>query len=286
MRKFWLIGIVTVSSFLFVSNVDAFSVSPTRFLITANPDSNKTVQLIVRNDELVTRKFKIFVSGLKQETNGALLLIDNIDVAETWIKPELDNIQLSAGKSTDVKFAINVPSGIAPGSHYIGLVVEEDPDTSTGSVLGGRLFAILTLRVAGDAVESVSVDKWYGPIIIMGRDWPLILQINNNGNIDVPIMSNVEISYAGKLIESAEWSLGNNLLSGSSRYLEKTIHPTLVWPGIYEIHNKISYGRSGQEVWSLCRIWYFPLWSIICGVIIILTFLFVIFKFGHRHAKV
>ncbi len=272
--------------FLFADQVSAFSISPTRFLITANPDTKQIVWLNVKNDEQESKKFKIFVGGLKQEKNGALVFQRDLDVAETWAQTDQQTITLSPNAQAKIKFVIAVPKTAPPGSHYLGLAAETVSDDTVGSAVGGRLFAILTLRVAGEAVESVSVDKWVGPTITWKRDWPLILQLNNNGNIDVPIKSEINIKYHNKIINTIDWPLGNNLLTKSARYLEKTVSPSMFWPGRYEAQNRISYGRSGQAVWGLHVIWYFPIWSIIDTAMVLVVFILVYIKIRYRHVEV
>jgi len=285
MRKFGWVGMSVVTFFMLVDRVNAFSISPTRFLVTANPNSQQVVELVVANDEKVEKKFKILIGGLKQEKNGALLFEINSDQAEVWVRPDRNEVSLAANTSAVIKFIISIPDGVSPGSHYLGLAAEEEAGTTTGSSLGGRLFSILTLRVAGEVVESVSIDKWIGPTIIMSSFWPLKLQINNNGSIDVPIESNVKISYGGKILNNDDWILGNNLLTGSSRYVEKIFNPILLWPGRYDVQNKITYGRSGQTVWASCYVWYFPPWSIFGSLILFLAIILGYFKIRHGHVK-
>lgn len=286
MYKIWWAMIWFLPLFLFADQASAFVVSPARYLITADPNTVQTVQLSVKNDEQESKKFKIFVVGVKQSESGALVFEKDLDVAEAWVRADQPTVVLVSEAQAKINFIISVPKNASPGSHYLGLAVESMADGESGSVLGGRLFSILTLRVAGEVVESVSVDKWSGPMASWRRDWPMSVQLKNNGNIDVSLKSVVDIKYQGKILNTSEWPLGNILLINSVRYLDKTISFSPVWPGRYEVQNKISYGRSGQVVWATYYVWYFPIWSIVSVVLMFLFFIFVYIKLRHRHVQI
>lgn len=286
MYKILRIGILILMIFLFADQANAFTISPTRYLVTVDPDVAQTVQLTLKNDEKELKKFKIFVGGLKQTETGSLIFQKDLDVAEKWVQANQSSVVLAPGTSEKINFIISPPNNASPGSHYLGLAAETMPITTTDSVVSSRLFAILTLRVAGQVNESVSVDKWFGPMITWKSDWPLVLQLNNNGNIDVPLKSEMAIKYYGKIIQIDNWSLGNNLLIKSSRFLQKIISPPLFWPGRYEVQNKISYGRSGQIVWAVFYVWYFPVWIIVASIAVLLVLIFVYIKTHRRHVEI
>lgn len=285
MKIVWLLGISIIIFFLSFRCAHAFSISPTRYLITANPGTGQIVRLYVKNDEGVVKTFKIFVAGLKQENGGAVIFQQGLDIAEMWVTAGQKELKLEPGVGKQVDFVIDVPENTPPGSHYLGLAAETNPDATSGSVIGSRLFAILTLRVAGEAYESVSIDRWSGPKLVFNSSWPMVLHLNNNGNIDIPLNSRIEISYFGNIIDKIDWSLGNNLLAFSARHIERRISPTLVWPGRYEARNNIMYGRSGQAVMAVYNVWYFPVWSIVACIAMVIVFIFIYIKLAHRHVE-
>ena len=286
MYKILRAGILILLFFLFADDARAFTISPTRYLVTADPGTAQTVQLSIKNDEGENKKFIIFVEGLEQTGNGSLIFQKDLDVAESWVQASQSSITLAPNAITKINFVISVPKNTLPGSHYLGLAAEMVPEKADTSVVSSRLFAILTLRVAGEVNESVSVEKWSGPAVTWKRDWPLVLQLQNNGNIDVPLKSEIIVRYQGKALQTNDWILGNNLLIKSSRFLEKTISPPLFWPGRYEIQNKIYYGRSGQVVWGMNYVWYFPLWSIVTGIVVLFVIIFIYIKIRRRHVKI
>lgn len=255
--------------------VQAFTISPTKYLITVNPGDEQTVDVKIKNEELVDHNFKILVGGLQQNSQGVLVFKQSTVLAEDWVKPAKDKIFLRAGATASASFLLKIPKDLPSGSYFLGLAVETADNVDVNiNALNGRLFSILILRVAGEVREILDIEKWTGENRwTWDKEWPLVLGIKNVGNIDIPIQGEIKILSEAEQGKVIEWKMGDNLLVGAVRDLKKIISTDFFWPGRYQVQMKIIYGRTGQTAISLANIWYFPKWSVVVGVMILLGIL-------------
>jgi hypothetical protein len=276
-QKFFLLA-TFFFVFVFADKVQAFSLSPTKYLVTVDPGSNETIQIYVKNNELKPENFKILIGGLKQTEAGGLLLESGLNEAEKWIVTKTQEITIPAGTTRAINFDLNIPAGAYPGSYVLGLAVETQSKPSNSGVVGARLFTILLLQVAGEAQEVVSIENFSVPWLVFGRNWPTKILLKNNGNVDTQISGEVTVWRGENRRAMAKLETGNRLLPGIFRNLDAVVSPAVFWPGRYELQLKIMYGLTAQTATAYTTIWYFPFWSwavlfLICLLIIFLVYL-------------
>ncbi len=285
MRKIsWLVCLSV--SLLIVSPARAFGVSPVRYLVTVDPGERQSVSVTVKNDEPKAKKFVFSVVGVQDDGAGHPLFAVGLDPAEGWVKPEIGETTISSGQKKKIIFNVAVPQGAAPGSHYLGLAVEATPDLAGQTVIAGRLTVLLVLQVAGIVKESVSLRSEIPAAIAMKKEWPLIVELKNNGTIETPITGRAIIrNWRGQTVFSAPLVLGNQLIPGAYRQIiSRIVADKIRWPGLYETEAEIKYGKTNQTISSTARLWYLPLESIIgVGLIVLLLF---ILKFLRRKRSV
>lgn len=286
-QKLWFSSLLVLVVLLFcVEKVQAFSISPTKYLMTVAPGESQTVYLTVKNEEQKERQFKIFVGGIRQDERGAIIFGVNTEEAEQWVRPEKNIISLKSGEEEKVGFFVSVPSGASPLSHFLGLAAEtmSGADQPGVNQIGGRLFSILSIQIAGQVYEVVELGELKAEhVFTWDNNWKVGLEINNKGNIDVPLRSRLFVSYFGQEILSEDWPTGSLLLAGMRRYLEKEMSPQALWPGKYQIRTQITYGRTQQAVTALVSVWYFPKWSL--GMIGVLLGAGLLLVYGLRQRR-
>jgi hypothetical protein len=272
-------------SFLFVVKASAFSITPSKILITIDSGAEQNFSIKIKNEEKQDLNYKIKVVGARQDNQGSPLFREKIDVAETWVKPEQDSVLIKSGETKSLNISIKAPKGIDAGSRYLGLLVEPIFSSGSQASISGQVVALLTLQVSGLVNESVKITKWETKKdLINNRDWQFNLGLENNGTIEVDLSGSLIVKdWRGNEMYQEKIKLGNKLIAQSIRSLESKTSlskKNLYLPGLYQVQIKINYGKTNQTVSALTYIWYLPnwLWGVGVGVVLILIGLIVVIK--------
>ncbi len=271
--------------FIAISPVHAFSITPVKMLVTADPATSQTVVVRINNSDKTNLTFKLSVLGTKQDEMGLPVFERGVDEAEAWVFPEESSVIVKPGETKVANFIIRVPENASAGSHYVGLAVEPALKNTNQNAVTSRLVSLLTLQVKGLVQESVIIEKW--DVIkesIGNKSWKFALGLQNNGTVEVPLKGTVAIkNWRGEEIFIEPVVLGNTLLAGSRRVLSPEINlkNNISLPGIYQAQLTVNYGRTGQTVSAIDYIWYFPTWSktvLVIGGLLLLLLVFLLIK--------
>jgi hypothetical protein len=262
-RYFFILFIF--SSFFLIQDADALVISPARFNVTIEPGASQNLIIKIKNDEAQKVDLNLKVLGAKQDEYGRPLFFSGIEKAEEWVKPKTNKITVGASQEKNAEFLIEIPKQIIPGSHYLGLAVEQIQTENSNQVgLSGRLVALLTLRITGNITEDANFVKWTGRNFTWNKEWPFVLELKNQGNIEVALTGETAIkNWRGKEIFRQPVFLGNSLLAGAIRFNsgKVKIGDKIKWPGLYQTEMRITYGQSEKRISKVFYIWYFPKWS-------------------------
>mgnify|MGYP001558669318 CR=1 FL=1 len=278
--KYFLYTLAVFTFFIAALPARAFEISPVKSLFTVDPGVSQTVVLKIKNTppfipplkgEGQEVGFKLNVLGMSQDETGSPIFSRGADVAENWVYPENNLVNIKSGETKSVNFIIKIPADAVAGSHYLGLSAEPVIEKTNGMGLATRLVSLLTLQVKGLVDESVQIEKWEPIVGVTGeRNWKFDLNLKNNGTIEVLMKGTVAIrNWRGEEIFSEPIVLGNKLLAGSKRVLhpEIILKNNITLPGLYSAQIKINYGLTNQTASSIFNFWYFPRWSkIVLGI--------------------
>ncbi len=285
--KNFLAIISTCIFIFFASPVQAFEISPTKMLVTADADTAQTVVLKIKNTDSTDSSYLLSVLGLRQDNGGLPVFEHGVTMAETWVYPETNRVTVRAGETKSVNFIIKVPTDSLPGSQYLGLAVEPEVATNSQNSLRAKLISLLTLQVSGLATEAVSIHTWEKNST-GSANWQFNLLVQNTGSVEVAMQGVLAIkNYRGDEIFSQPISVGNKLLAGSKRALaiEADLRDKLQLPGLYQSHVKLRYGKTGQEVSALAYVWYVPAWSKIVGVSVFIVLVLLVLLIGLKKRR-
>ncbi len=291
--KYFLYTIGFFIFFIAALPARAFEISPVKSLFTVNPGTTQTIVVKIKNTESNNLAFKLNVLGMMQDEDGRPIFARGIDMAESWVYPENNLVNIKSGEIKSVNFIIKIPIDAVAGSYYLGLGVEPVLENGGDVSLATRLVSLLTLEIKGMVQESVEIEKWEPLFGVADKKvWKFNLNLKNNGTVEALMQGKIAIrNWRGEEIFSEPIILGNKLLAGSKRVL----HPEIILrnninlpagqaglPGLYSAQVKINYGRTNQVVSSIANVWYFPKWSKIFLGIIILILIFLIFRRAKR----
>ena len=280
--------VAALAMFLLASPAGAFSISPAGFRVTADPATTQIVRVKVKNNESTVANFKFDVLGARQDEHGLPLFGSGFDMAEIWVRPEFESLTLKPGEEKSVGFVIRVPPGIGPGGHYLGLAIKKMNGGTNSVTISGQLLAIMSLQVAGVANESLKINRWVaGETTSWKKIWPMYLTLVNTSNVEVNLLADAVIrNSAGKELARLPLDIGpDNLISGAVRVAEPKLDlagKKIWWPGKYLVQLEVQYGLTHQTAMAAAEIYYYPLWLIWPGTILILAILISIFVWLHR----
>src|SRR5438132_10005591 len=102
------------------------------------PGGSISQTVIVSNPGASTVHLLVYpVDGLTGQTTGTVYgnRSDRLRKAGLWVKPDLSQLGVPAGREVSVPFTVHVPSGAKPGDHVAGIAFEDaDHRTSRGPV--------------------------------------------------------------------------------------------------------------------------------------------------------
>ncbi|MDO9509891.1 MAG: hypothetical protein Q7J14_01220 [Candidatus Magasanikbacteria bacterium] len=282
MKKIFLLIICTLLLGV-VTDVNAFSISPLKQIVTLEQGTGRNVKIKVRNTERLTTKYKITVIGVKQDDQGYPVYGVGIEEAENWVKAEQEVIEIKSGKEVEVSFKIAVPKGTFPGSHYIGLSAEPILNEEGNNNFSGKLISLLLLEVSGEVNETLSVVSWSGEKSLY---WNLDkVKINvvlkNSGNTELPLSGKIRLyNWLDKKVIDNDVYLGSALLPQTQRKNEVLLPSQngIYLPGVYRAQLDLTYGRTGQKLSVQYSFWYIPLGWIIAGGAMLVFIIFVLIK--------
>ncbi|TAN34267.1 hypothetical protein EPN28_00245 [Patescibacteria group bacterium] len=276
---------------LLPSPVSAVSISPSKAFVTIDPGASQTMILKIKNDGPRDARYKLLVLGAKQNENGDLFYGANFWPAETWVQPESNVVEVGAGQERKVIFEINAPRDAAPGSNYLSLQVEPSSSAGAGGVqLQARVASLLILQVAGSVREELEILQW-SPRAYSWRKavWPFELIAQNNGPVEVETAARVVVkNWLGREKIIKEIELGK-ILAGAIRVSHQEVKPhgvvyckglcptiytpdSKIWlPGRYTVKTEIKYGLTKQTARAEAQVWFWPLWSLLAGLLLIVV---------------
>ena len=291
---FKVIIIVIVFVLLKIGQADAFSITPTKAIITVNAGATDEYKIWIKNEEKNSKNFNLKITGFEQDNSGKPVFGNNKSEAEKWIKFNQNNLLLNIGESKSVDIAIAVPIDAKPGSYYVAVVAEALSASSSqisGTNLSGQVVSLLFLQVGGLVNESIKITKWEPQKdLIIGNNWNFYLNLANNGDIETPMIGSLKINnWRGQNIIEEKINLGNQLLANSVRFLYpemKLDSKSVYLPGLYQAQINIKYGKTGQTIAKMTNIWYFPKYSMwLGGCLALISILFFVFKKLRRSEK-
>ncbi len=274
-----IFGIVFLLSFLIVSSVKAFTVSPLKYTVSLAPNDSHDYVVSVQNDSNINKEYQAVVVGLQQDQLGRSIFKNDSDIAENWIKFNSEKITLKNDEKKDFVFTINIPKNTPPGAHYLGIGAQEVNEKN----ISGRLMTIVVLQVAGTANESLLLEK-FNPInrYFFNKNLVYYLQFKNVGNIDLALKSQIQIyDFKNKLISTVPVDLGNKLFAQSVRAadIRPDVSKEIFWPGKYRSMIIINFGLTKQQVISSANFYYLPTWFLyLIGIVIFLVISLVIYR--------
>lgn len=287
--------ILSVTQVAYAQNaVAGIGLSPATIEESLDPGETKRYTVNISNLSESDQTYYLYVRNIVGVTGGGVPEYAREGAEKTgfelseWVALDVSELVVPVGAQAPLSFTINVPESASPGSHFGAIFVSVEPPRmrNTGAAVGYEVANIISIRVAGDAVEKAEIRQFSTDRYLYGStDITFALRIENLGNTLVRPVGPLQITNMfGKQVALLTF---NDSLAG--------VFPGVVrefsfnWKdegfgfGRYEARVSPVYGEQGRKntISSTVIFWVLPM-NIIAPALGILAVLLLSVYFGVR----
>jgi hypothetical protein len=254
----------------------------------ANPGETQTHSVGVTNLSGVQQVYYIFTRDIVGVEGAGVPVFADENAEKTgyelseWITLDKTEVLLNPGEEQMINVTIAVPENATPGSHFAGVFVSLEPPRlrSTGAAVGYEVANIISIRVAGDAVENAQIRSFSTGNFIYGK--PKVdfnARIENKGTVLVRPVGPLEIhNMFGKRVAMLTMNESKaGIFPMSEREFQITWEDEGPGFGRYEAILSMVYGEQGRQatISSTASFWILPM-NIILPALGVLAFLLLV----------
>jgi hypothetical protein len=204
-----------------------------------------------------------------------------------WVSLGIEDVFIPARGTVNVPFTITVPNEVSPGSHFGSIILSVEPPKlrSSGAGIGYEVANIISIRIAGDALDLASIRQFSTSEYIYGSTNVVFnARIENEGNTLVKPAGPLEINNMfGKRVGQLNFNDSQAaVFPGTTREYEITWEDESPGFGRYEALLSVVYGPEGKmsTISSTVTFWILPMNIIFpalatLGVLLLAIFIFV-----------
>lgn len=169
---------------------------------SADPGEVLEQQVTVANLSNSSQTYYLFLRDISGVQTGGVPIFADENAERTgyelteWVELDQTELTLDPGEEKAVLVTIRVPENATPGSHFGGVFVSLDPPRmrSTGASVAYEVANIISIRVAGDAIENAQIRSFStGNYIYSEPSIDFMARVENKGSVLVRPMGPLEI---------------------------------------------------------------------------------------------
>ena len=264
-------------------------ISPTRTEISGQPSEKKTFSITVKNVTNGNVKAQAFVNDFESDgsTGTPKIIVDETKEKTPYsIKSMitgLEDVDLKAGETKEVKFGIDIPVNVAPGA-YFGAVryaaVPEGQAANTGKeqvALTASVAHLVFVEVPGTVVQKAQITN----VVIKSKDGKnssifkapqsVETSVKNLGNGFSRPFGKMTITKGKTNVFTDDINNTNPkgiVLPNSTRTFSNAVKGVKS-PGKYTVSSGVAYGNGGEVVNFQKSFWYLPIWFVITILLVL-----------------
>ncbi|MDP2789199.1 MAG: hypothetical protein Q8O46_04110 [bacterium] len=300
-----LFVIVTLSVYFYPNNVNALTLTPTRFEIRGNPGDTLNEEILLINEgEDAETYYPSFSNFEAQGDTGSPAFVEPKDDLGTWMTTDISSVDLAPRQQKIVPFKITIPKDAEPGGHFAVIFWGTTP-TSPGSgvSIGAKTGILVLLSVTGEIKEEAGLlnfntkDKtfFYKTLPVSfeyrfkndGGD-----RIKPSGTITIrntlflpaerldanPVEGNILPNSTRKFnIDWIEYKRGMDYIAPTGIFAKFWNDISYQWKnfavGIYSANLNVEYGTQGQHIRKIAFFFVFP-WQLVLVMLFVFTVVF------------
>jgi hypothetical protein len=143
----------------FPVSVDALTLTPVRFELSAEPGEVITKEILLINEEDAGSYFySSFANFEAQGDSGVPSFATPTEGLGTWMDTDLDSVYLEPGQQRIVNLTISVPQNAEPGGYFASLFWGTSPsEIGSGIGVGSQTGILVLLSVKGEVREEAGL---------------------------------------------------------------------------------------------------------------------------------
>jgi hypothetical protein len=274
-------------------------VSPTRSEITAQPGEQKNFSVVVKNITNTDVTAQTFLNDFQSDNSSGTpqIIVDNKErtpYSLSKMLTDLQNFDLKAGETKEVKFSLNVPSNASPGAYFGALRFASVPKGANQSEaqrqvsLTASVAHLVFVEVAGEITEQIQIEKLQaqrnnkGSSFFFSKPNTAAITVKNKGNgFSRPFGDVILNGVTGSQVHSYKVNDVDPrgiILPSSTRVFSNDIKGVNL-PGRYTLVASVAYGNGGEVVTYKSSFWYVPVWFIVLLLALIAAVVFLGYRF-------
>lgn len=296
-------GIGVIAFFAFVPFINAqqdqqtggngLQISPTRTELSAGAGEVKNFTITVKNVTQGDLTAQAVVNDFESDNVSGTpqIIVDENQRTPNTISnmlKGLNDFDLKAGETKDIKLSVDVPGNAAPGAYFgavrFAAVPKDQKATGDRQVsLTASVAHLVFLEVAGDVNEQIQITgvdaqkNGKASSFFFSAPNESAVAIKNLGNGFSRPFGNVQTkNMFGKQVSNYEVNnttpKGIILPNSSRTFVDKLEGVSL--PGRYSQVASVAYGNGGEVVIYKSSFWYMPIWAIIVLLVILAAIIY------------
>ena len=298
---FILVAFVPIAAVHAASNQAAgIGIKPALIEDGVNPGDQKDYIIQVTNLSQSKQTYYLSTKDIASVDSGGVPVYADPNAPKTgyelssWVTLNKNQITLEPNQEVPVNVSINIPNNATPGSHFGAVFISMIPPKlrSNGAAVGYEVANIISLRVAGDAVDKAQIQQFTTGNYIYGKtNVDFDARVANQGNVLVRPVGPLEVfNMFGKRVSLLTMNQSKaGIFPGKNRDFKLTWEDPSPGFGRYQAIVSLVYGDQGKKstISSTVTFWILPMNIILpaVGVLLVLllaTYIFVRFYIRRR----
>lgn len=257
--------------------------SPTRTDITAEPGEKKSITITLKNITQTDVRAEVFLNDFESDNQSGTpqIIVDNkrrTPYTLANILKNLNNVDLKAGETKELKVAVEVPAKTVPGAYFGALRYAAIPKNQTLSqaerqvALTASVAHLVFIEVPGEINQQIQIQSLNAQQNGKSKTFffkppdKVVLNIKNQGNGFSRPFGRVSMTGAfGKELHVNEVNNTNPrgiILPNSAKNFVNDLKK-INMPGKYNLTASVAYGNGGEVVTYKSSFIYMPIWAIL-----------------------
>lgn len=258
--------------FSVVAAGDGIGIKPAQVNEGMKPGESRQFSVVISNMSSADQTYYLDRRDISGVKDGGTPIFTDPKIEKTsfelsqWITLETDMIDIPKGEERTLNYIMKVPDNASPGSHFGGIFVSVQPPKlrESGASVGYEVANIISIRVAGEAIESAQIRQFSTDNYIYGKPQVAFnVKIENGGNTLLRPTGPLEITNMfGKQVATLSFNKDlAGVFPGTTREFSLPWSETGTMFGRYEAIISPVYGEDGfkQTVSSSVTFWILPM---------------------------
>lgn len=224
----------------------------------ANPGDTMEYEVTIENTSSEEKEYFIFTRDIVDVEAGGTPVYAEEGNEQTgyelssWIDIDVESVTVAPDEVTSLPVTINVPENATPGSHFGGIFVSVEPPRmrSIGAGVGYQVANIVTITIAGDAVEKASIRSFVSDQYVYGSpNAAFTAQVENDGTVLIRPYGFIEIyNMLGEKVDTLSFNENQaGVFPGTQRELVAEWIDESVRIGRYTAVLSLVYGSDNRQ---------------------------------------